>query len=107
MVRPATKIVFHDTTPQQTGPNFRTWITRDGNFTVSVSEVEPGAILERKGEPEESMLILPPDGVSATIEAGGKTIEAAADSLTILPPGDNRIVVRSKGVIARIVSKAS
>ena len=88
-MRPATKVVFHDNPPQQTGPNFKTWITRGGNFAVVVSEVEPGAILERKGEPEESMLILPPDGVSATIEANGKSIEAGSDSLTILPPGDN------------------
>jgi hypothetical protein len=106
-MRPATRVVFHETAPQVTGPGFRTWITRGGNFAVCVSEVEPGAILESKGEPEESMVILPPDGVSATIEANGKSIEAQSDSLTILPPGDNRIVARSKGTIARIVSKAS
>lgn len=106
-VRPSTKVVFHDTDPQLVGPHFRTWITRGGNFAVCVSEVEPGAVLERKGEPEESMLILPPDGISATIEAGGAKVEAGSDSLTILPPGDNRITVKTKGIIARIVSKAS
>jgi hypothetical protein len=106
-VRPATKVVFHDTPPQQVGPHFKTWITRAGNFAVCVSEVEPGAVLERANEPEESMVILPPDGVSATIEAGGKSVEAGSDSLTILPPGANKITARSKGIIARIVSRAS
>jgi hypothetical protein len=106
-VRPATKVVFHDIKPQQTGPHYRTWITRGGNFAVCAYEVEPGAVIERVDEPEESMLILPPDGVSATVEAGGSKIDAGADSLTILPPGSNRITVQSKGMIARIVSKAS
>ena len=106
-LRPASKVVFGDIKPQQTGPNYRTWITRGGNFTVSVSEVEPGAVLERPDEPEESMLILPPDGVSATIEAGKESIEAGSDSLTILPPGPNKITVHTKGIVARIVSKAS
>lgn len=106
-VRPATKVVFHETKPQQEGPHYRTWITRAGNFAVCVSEVEPGAVLERSNEPEESMIILPPDGVSATIEAGKEKIEAKADSLTILPPGPNKITARTKGTIARIVSKAS
>lgn len=106
-IRPPTKVVFHDIRPQQEGPGYRTWITRGGNFAVCVSEVEPGAVLERADEPEESMLLLPPDGVSATIEAGGEKIEAGPDSLTILPPGANRVTVRTKGTIARIVSKAS
>jgi hypothetical protein len=105
--RPATKVVFHDTEPQVVGPHYKTWITRGGNFAICVSEVEPGAVLERNDEPEESMIILPPDGVSATIEANGAKVAAAADSLTILPPGSNRIAVHTKGVIARIVSKAS
>jgi hypothetical protein len=106
-IRPATKVVFHDTRPQQEGPHFRTWITRGGNFAVCVSEVEPGAVLERANEPEESMVLLPPDGVSVSIEAGGRKIEACSDSLTILPPGPSRITARSKGIVARIVSKAS
>jgi hypothetical protein len=106
-VRPATKVVFHETKPQQEGPGYRTWITRGGNFAVCLSEVEPGAVLERASEPEESMVILPPDGVSGSMEAGKEEIEAKADSLTILPPGPNRIRARSKGTIVRIVSKAS
>ena len=53
------------------------------------------------------MVILPPDGVSASIEAGGKTVEAASDSLTIVPPGASRITARTAGVIARVFSRAS
>ncbi|HEY4165936.1 MAG TPA: hypothetical protein VGM96_04145 [Reyranella sp.] len=108
-MRPATKVVYHDIKPQVTDPagKARTWITRGGNFAVTYSEVEPGAVLERTDNPEEYMVILPPDGTTATIEAGGKTIEAGADSLTIVPPGPSKITATTKGVIARIFSKAS
>jgi hypothetical protein len=53
------------------------------------------------------MVILPPDGTTATIEAGGNSVDADEDSLTIVPPGPSRITATSKGVIARIFSKAS
>lgn len=107
--RLATKAVFSDTPPQQTGADglSETWITRGGNFAVCVSQVQKGAVLEVGDNPEEYMIILPPDGVAAQIEAGGKTIEAAADSLTIVPPGPSRITVTAPGKVARIFSKAS
>jgi hypothetical protein len=108
-MREASRIVFHETPPQIVDPSgkAKTWITRGGNFAVSYSEVEPGAVLERADNPEEYMVILPPDGPSATIEAGGNSIEAGPDSLTIVPPGPSRITATGRGVIARIISKAS
>src|SRR5690606_34019470 len=85
----------------------KTWITRGGNFAVCYSEVEPGAVLARENNPEEYMVIMPPDGTTATIEAGEEKVEAGSESLTIVPPGPSRIVATGKGVIARIFSKAS
>jgi hypothetical protein len=85
----------------------RTWITRGGNFAVCYSEVEPGAVLARDDNPEEYMVILPPDGPTATIAAGGERVEAGSDSLTIVPPGPSRITATSKGTVARIFSKAA
>ncbi|MDF0600455.1 hypothetical protein P1J78_06915 [Psychromarinibacter sp. C21-152] len=107
-LRLASKSVFPEQPPQETGADglSRTWITRGGNFAVCYSEVEPGAVLELDS-PEEYMAILPPDGTEATFEAGGETVEAGADSLTIVPPGPSKITARTKGVIARIVSKAN
>lgn len=107
--RKSSKVVFHDIPPQETSADgkAKTWITRGGNFAVTYSEVEEGAVLARENNPEEYMVILPPDGTTATIEAGGTTIEAGSDSLTIVPPGPSTITATSKGVIARIISKAS
>lgn len=108
-LRKATKAVFHEMEPQEIGADgkSKTWITRGGNFAVCYSEVEPGAVLERADNPEEYMVILPPDGTTATLEAGNESIEANSDSLTIVPPGPSKITATSKGVIARIFSKAS
>lgn len=107
--RQSTKTVFHDIPPQQVSADgkAKTWVTRGGNFAICYSEVEPGAVLSRDNNPEEYMVILPPDGTTATFEAGGETIDAGEDSLTIVPPGASKITATSKGVIVRIISKAS
>lgn len=108
-LRLATKAVFADMAPQavEADGKARTWIVRGGNFAVCVSEVEPGAVVARADNPEEYMVILPPDGTSARIEAGGESVEAGPDSLIIVPPGPSRVVATSRGTIARIISRAS
>ena len=108
-LRKASISVFPDQDPQFASADGKekTWITRGGNFAVCYSEVEDGAVLERENNPEEYMVILPPDGTTAIIEAGGERVEAGSDSLTIVPPGPSRVVATSKGVIARIISRAS
>ena len=108
-MRQATKAAFHEMEPQVVSPDgkVRTWITRGGNFAICVSEVEPGGVIERTNNPEEYMVILPPDGTTATIEAGSETAGAGSDSLTIVPPGPSRITATSKGLIACIYSNSS
>lgn len=105
--RKATKSEFDKMAPQIADPKATTWITRGGNFAIVVSRVEPGAVLERASDPEEHMVIVPPDGPTLSIRAGGGTIEAKPDSLTIVPPGASTITATSKGLFAQIYSKAS
>src|SRR6187401_1621855 len=100
--RQASKAEFRKMNPQVSAPHARTWITRGGNFAVAVTEAEPGAVLARDDNPEEYMVILPPGEVAARIEAGGKSIDAKADSLTIVPPGPSTITVTGKGLVARV-----
>jgi hypothetical protein len=106
-VRKATKAEFDKMAPQIVHPKATTWITRGGNFAVVVSAVEPGAVLERANDPEEHMVIVPPDGPTLSISAGGETIVAKPDSLTIVPPGASTITATSKGLFAQIYSSAS
>lgn len=107
--RLASKSVFADQQPQETGADglSKTWITRGGNFAVCVSDVQPGAVLARKDNPEEYMLIIPPGGAAVTVEAGGEKVEVEPDSLTIIPPGPSSVTARTGGKISRIISKAA
>lgn len=92
----------HASSPQRDVPGERTWITRGANFVVALSQVQPGTVLERAQQPDESMLLLA--DVSARIEAGGAKLEAGAESLLIIPPGSCTITALTAGTIVRVFS---
>lgn len=103
-LRPATHARIYEAAPQRTDADgTRHWITRAANFVVVVSAAKAGAVLERSGQPDEYMLLLPP-GTEATIDAKGERIEAGGDSFTILPPGSSRVSVTAAGTLARVFS---
>src|SRR5690606_18848167 len=94
-IRPASAGRAYETSPQLTDIGSQTWVTRGANFVVAVSAVEPGAVLSRTDNPDEYMVLL--GGIAATIRAGAETIEAAPESLTIVPPGTSEVVAQGKG----------
>jgi hypothetical protein len=107
VARPASISCFDKIAPQHVDPSgkAKTWITRGGNFVVAVSRVETGGKLVRENNADEYMVIIPPNGPSATIVAGKETIEAGPDSLTIVPPGSSTVTAKGSGLIARVISK--
>ena len=103
-IRQSSFTKHYEAPPQQTDADgTRSWITRGANFVVVVSDAKAGALLQRQNNPDESMILLPPN-VSATIEASGQRIDAESDTLTIVPPGASAIKVKSAGWIVRIFS---
>ena len=74
--RKATKVEFGKTNPQIVDPGgkARSWVTRGGNFSIVVSEVQPGAVLDRANDPEEHMVISPPNGFSSQITSSVSSI---------------------------------
>ena len=103
-LRRATHARHYASPPQVTDKDgTRHWITRAANFVVVVSDAKAGAVLERKGQADESMALLTP-GVAATLRANGDVVQSMGDSFAILPPGDSRIAVRKPGTIARVFS---
>jgi hypothetical protein len=92
---------FYDTPPSETAPGVETWICRGANFVVTVSKVTEGAVLTRQN-PDEYVLLT--NDLAATVTADTETVEAAPDTLTIVPPGDSRVVARRAGTLARIFS---
>jgi mannose-6-phosphate isomerase-like protein (cupin superfamily) len=67
--------------------------------------VQPGAKLERRGQPDEYFVFLP--DAAATIRAGKESVQAGAESVTIVPPGDSDIVVQGAGQVIRVFSSAT
>lgn len=98
---------FYEQQPQDSTADSKTWMTRGQNFLVAYTEGEPGAVLERKGQVDEYVLLLPDHGEGAVIDApeGSTTVEGF--SLVILPPGDTRITLPDGGRVGRIFSTQS
>jgi hypothetical protein len=105
--RPATFARHYEDPPQRVeSDGSSTWITRSTHFVIALTGAKEGTSLRRDAgayAAEEYMLVLPP-GVDATVSAGGEAIEAAGDSLTIVPPGASEIVVKNAGTVVRIFS---
>jgi mannose-6-phosphate isomerase-like protein (cupin superfamily) len=101
-IRPASAGRAYDAPPQMAETGSQTWVTRGANFVVAVSAVEPGAVLSRTDNPDEYMVLL--GGLAATIRASAETIEAEAESLTIVPPGPSEIVAKGAGHLVRVLS---
>ena len=95
---------FYEDEPQETGDKHRTWYTRGQNFVVCYSEVEPGAVFERKGQMDEYVLLLHDEDLAATVEANGETIEVPGYTITIIPPGDSRVTCKTGGRIVRLIT---
>lgn len=102
MTYEATYAKHYETQPQMTQPGSETWLTRGANFVVAVSRVKAGARLERSANADEYMIFLPDAG--AIIEAGGQSINAAAETLTIVPPGASAVTAGAEGHIVRVFS---
>jgi len=103
----STYSLFYDTAPQETAPGVKTWYTRGQNFVVCYSLVEPGAVLERKGQIDEYVLLLHDPEISVTVEANGETVEVPGYSITMIPPGDSTITVKTGGTLVRLITTQS
>ena len=79
---------FYDSPPQIEDETGRTWLVRGHNFVVAYSDLKPGAVLTRSGQPDEYVVLLPDAG--AQITACGETKQVAANSIAIVPPGDSQ-----------------
>jgi len=103
----ATYARFYEEPPQEIGENARTWYARGQNFVVCYSEVEPGAVFERKGQVDEYVLLLHDPEMTVTIEAGDETLDVPGYTINMIPPGDSRITCKTGGRIVRLISTRS
>ena len=98
----ATYARFHELQPSEAAAGVRTWYARAQNFIVAYSECERGTLLERSGQADEYVLLLPDAG--AVVMAGAQTAEIPGRSLVFIPPGDSRIVMPAGGRAIRLLT---
>jgi hypothetical protein len=98
---------FYESEPQEAAGGARTWYARGQNFIVAYSDADPGAVLERRGQPDEYVLLLQDRGRGARITANGQETAVEGHSLAIIPPGDSRIELPDGGRITRLITVRS
>jgi hypothetical protein len=104
---PAQYAKFYETPPQEEMGGARTWYARGRNFIVAYSEVKPGSVFTRSGQPDEYVLMLPDRGMTVEVTAGAETRTVDGYSLAFIPPGDSRITVKAEGRIVRLFTPRS
>ena len=94
---PPDYVRFYESDPQDSDALATTWSARGQNAIVLYSEVEKGACLERRGQADEWVIILPERDAGATLEVDGGRHVIPGYSVTFVPPGDSRLTFASNG----------
>ena len=95
---------FYQDKPQDDGAGGRNWYIRGQNFVLAYSEATKGARFERTEQVDEYVLILPDDGTTATVTAGGASKDVTGPCVVMVPPGPGGIVSTSGGRLVRLVT---
>jgi hypothetical protein len=104
---PASYARFYESSPDERQPGIESWIVRGQTFVVIYSETKGKQAFERAGQPDEYVLLIPDAGTGATVSAGGETRDIPGHSVTFVPPGDSRIVLREGGRSVRFFTQAA
>lgn len=103
----ATYARFYNQAPQAEDARGKTWYVRGQNFVVAYSEAVTGGVFERRGQPDEYVLLLPDGETAVTVEAGGETRHITGHTITMVPPGDSRVTVTAGGRLIRLITTRS
>lgn len=98
---------FGASPPQVSGDGVRTWLARGQNFVVAYTEAQPGAVLERRDQPDEYVLLVPERDVRLSVSAGSESVTLGGYCLVIIPPGSSCVSVKTAGTLIRIFSACS
>ena len=83
------------------------WYLRGQNFVLAYTEAVAGARLERSGQVDEYVLLVPDAATVVQISANGESREVTGPSIVMIPPGDSTIVASGGGRLVRLFSSRS
>lgn len=98
---------FYAMAPAEQDALAKTWYARGQNFLAAYSEVKTGAKFERKGQPDEYMLILPDANSAVRVTAGGEASEIKGRHVVFMPPGDSTVEALADGTLTRFFTSRS
>jgi hypothetical protein len=98
---------FYETEPQEEDVQGRTWYARGQNFIVAYSQSRPGAVFERRNQPDEYVVLVPDPTTSLTIKAEQSIENVRGMSLAIVPPGSSTVTMPTGGRIVRFFTTRS
>lgn len=100
-------VKFHELPPVEETPQVKTWYARGQNFVVGYSEVDGTATFTRSGQPDEYVVLLADDALSASVEASGEQVSASGKTMLVVPPGDSSVTVTGRGRVMRLLTTTS
>jgi hypothetical protein len=98
---------FRDLAPVEKTEGVETWYARGQNFVVGYSEVDGTATFARAGQPDEYVVLLADDALSARVQAPGEEVSATGRTMLVVPPGDSTVTVTGQGRVLRLLTTRS
>lgn len=95
---------FYDTAPQVPSANGDTWYTRGQNLVVGYSNAKPGLVLERTGQLDEYVILIPNDDVKATVTWKDETKHVEGPVAVFIPKGDSKVEITAGGDVFRLIT---
>jgi hypothetical protein len=103
----AEHVQFRDLAPVEKGDGVSTWYARGQNFVVGYSDVDGSASWARQDQPDEYVVLLADDGLSAVASSGGADVSVSGRTMLVLPPGDSTVTVTGQGRVIRLLTTRS
>jgi len=100
-------VKFHDLPPVEKTGDISTWYARAQNFVIGYSELDGTASFARTGQPDEYVVLLADDSLSASIQTPSQKVTASGRRLFFVPPGDSTVTVTGQGRVLRMLTTKS
>jgi hypothetical protein len=81
------------------------WWVRSQTCVANYARARAGDPLERRGQADEYVVLLP--DTAATLTAGAEEVTAPARAVVVMPPGDSTVTLNADGQVLRLFSTES
>jgi hypothetical protein len=93
---------FYETPPQEDDARGKSWFVRSQNAVVVYTEARDKARFRLAGQPDEHVLLLPNNDVSAEVLLPSGATTVPGYSLAFIPAGESEVIVSGEGSIIRL-----